>query len=205
MLSIALDKLSLGRVILQQAIAEAIQNNLLDSGSHAPAWEPVPVPLDAICIPTQVRGNEAWGNDDFKQALQTAKDWLNQAVDGLREAGVKDYTVRGLLARASYHRYGLAFDTQPDPASSDAVSLEQPLQDALLDLAEAHDIAQRGGMLLHLTDYHLESARLALTVNQSVHELSANQHVAKARQLIEETGYKRRLPELEYLEQQLAM
>ena len=32
-----------------------------------------------------------------------------------------------------------------------------------IDLAEAYEIAARGQMRLHLTDYHLESARLQLT------------------------------------------
>jgi hypothetical protein len=33
-----------------------------------------------------------------------------------------------------------------------------------------------------------------------VGEFTANEHIEKARLLIEETGYKRRLPELEYLQ-----
>ncbi len=59
-------------------------------------------------------------------------------------------------------------------------------------------------MRLHLCDYHLEAARLALTLDIEVHEHSAEQHLAKARELIVDTGYKRRLPELEYLEQVLS-
>ncbi len=54
-------------------------------------------------------------------------------------------------------------------------------------------------MFLHLCDYHLESARLALTINEPVFKQTASQHIQKAKQLIEETGYKRQLPEVEYL------
>lgn len=61
-------------------------------------------------------------------------------------------------------------------------------------------------MLLFLTDYHLESARLKLSFDsaQEPSSLSTSEHIEKAKQLIEETGYKRRLPELEYLQQYLA-
>ncbi|MCK5919033.1 MAG: hypothetical protein KAG34_11435 [Cocleimonas sp.] len=34
-------------------------------------------------------------------------------------------------------------------------------------------------------------------------DLNASEHIQKAKDLIEETGYKRRLPELEYLEELL--
>ncbi len=39
------------------------------------------------------------------------------------------------------------------------------IQGASQDLKEVYDIAQRGGMLLHLTDCHLESARLMLSID----------------------------------------
>ncbi len=119
----------------------------------------------------------------------------------MRKAGTEHYVPGGLLARAGYHRYCIAFCIQPDAASPSADLLTQ----AQHDLQESHDIAQRGGMRLHLTDYYLECARLALSVDQPLFELTAAEHVAKAKQLIEDTGYKRRLPEVVYLEACLAV
>lgn len=95
------------------------------------------------------------------------------------------------------------------PAATTVLPLAQ--QHALQDLQESHDIAQRGGMCLHLTDYHLEFARLALTVcfhpydgslPSSERELKqqAAEHIEQATRLIKETCYKRRLPEVTYLE-----
>jgi tetratricopeptide (TPR) repeat protein len=85
---------------------------------------------------------------------------LNQAVDFLRQSGELDDLPRGLLARGT-------------PA----------------DLDEVFRIASRCGMKLHLTDYHLASARLAL----KNHELAkAREHTDKAAALIDETGYHRR-------------
>ncbi len=85
---------------------------------------------------------------------------LNQAVDFLRRAGALDYLPLGLLARGT-------------PA----------------DLDEVFRIASRSGMKLHLTDYQLASARLAL----KDHNLAkAREHTDKAAALIDETGYHRR-------------
>ncbi len=140
----------------------------------------------------------------LEQALTTAKDWLDQALDGLRAAGTEHHLPRGLLARASYHRYALTLALPASLASTQtatATTLPPAPQAAIQDLQKAHDIAQRGGMRLHLTDYHLESARLALTYNQDIHEQSAEQHLSQARGLIAATGYNRRLPELEYLQE----
>ena len=60
-------------------------------------------------------------------------------------------------------------------------------------------------MRLHLTDYHLESARLLLAQIAAAPEAAeaqamrakAEEHYAAAKKLIEDTGYKRRLPELD--------
>jgi hypothetical protein len=54
-------------------------------------------------------------------------------------------------------------------------------------------------MLLFLTDYHLEACRLALTIKDSVHDLSAAQHFAEAQARVEKLGYGRRRPEVAYL------
>jgi tetratricopeptide (TPR) repeat protein len=85
---------------------------------------------------------------------------LNQAVDFLRQSGNLDHLPRALLARG-----------RPS------------------DLNEAFRIATRSGMKLHLTDYHLVSARLALD-NRDL--AKAREHVRQAESLINETGYHRR-------------
>jgi hypothetical protein len=85
---------------------------------------------------------------------------LNRAVDFLRQSGVLDYLCLALLARGT-------------PA----------------DLDEVFRIATRSGMKLHLTDYHLASARRAL----ENHDLAkAREHFREAETLINETGYHRR-------------
>jgi tetratricopeptide (TPR) repeat protein len=73
-----------------------------------------------------------------------ARKHLDAAVDGLRRAGQVWLFVPGLLSRAAFRR---AMDEFHDTA---------------VDLEEAYDIVARGEMRLHLTDYHLESARLML-------------------------------------------
>ncbi|MDV6345998.1 hypothetical protein R2083_00510 [Nitrosomonas sp. Is35] len=77
-----------------------------------------------------------------------------------------------------------------------------------------YDIAEPSGMRLHLTDYHLEMARLLIAERESPPRvplekgepegISLQQHVAEAARLIEETGYKRRLPELQELQHKLS-
>jgi hypothetical protein len=75
-------------------------------------------------------------------------------------------------------------------------------------LQEVYDIAEPSGMRLHLTDYHLEMARLLIAERESSlrgepEGISLQDHVAKADKLIEETGYKRRLPVLQELQHKL--
>jgi hypothetical protein len=147
--------------------------------------------------------------------LQQAGEWLGQAVAGLRAAGYQYYLPLGLLARAALHRHTHDFAR------------------ARQDLQEVFEIAD-GGMRLHLTDYHLEMARLLVaeeahshsgdnSVENRVHgtllqdtspsiaqrERGAGgeglqYHVAEAARLINETGYHRRDVELAELQQQLA-
>ena len=102
---------------------------------------------------------------------QAAESHLSQAVEGLRKSGNQDDLPRGLLARAAWHR------------------LQGRYELAAHDLAEVFDIAEPGGMRLHLCDYHLESARLCLAQGQ---QAEAKGHVSKAAKLVAETGYHRR-------------
>ena len=123
------------------------------------------------------RANLALG--DLTEAAQR----FNQAVDGLRAAGQQQYLPLGLLARAEFHRRQGHFNR------------------ARRDLREVEKIARRGEMRLHLTDFHLESARLALAESDPA---AAREHLDKARQLVTETGYHRRDPDLDEIAAQLA-
>ncbi len=107
------------------------------------------------------------GSRDFVQA--TAH--LNRAVDGLRQAEVQDYVVRGLLAQVELRR------------------VTGDLERARGDLEEALSIATRGGIRLHEADCHLEYARLHLACGE---QEKARESLAKAKGMIEEMGYHRR-------------
>ena len=92
---------------------------------------------------------------------------IDQAVDGLRQAGDIEFVARALLTRA-WLRSVLG---DPDGARA--------------DLAEAQEIAERGPMPLFLADVHLYRARL-------FHDRAA---LAEARRLVEKHGYGRRREE----------
>ena len=107
---------------------------------------------------------------------------LDRAVDGLREAGAQEFIPRGLLARAEFRRVTGGHDR------------------ARHDLDQAFSIATRGGMRLHEADCHLEYARLHLATGEKD---NARESWAKAKQMIEETGYLRRDADVKDLETQL--
>ena len=115
-----------------------------------------------------------------------ARQQLDQAVEGLREAGSQHHLPRGLLARAALRR------------------LSGDLDAAAADLDEALEIAERGGMRLHLCDCHLESAcqQLALHSQQPAPArlAQARECVAKDKDIVQDTGYHRRDREIELLE-----
>jgi tetratricopeptide (TPR) repeat protein len=121
--------------------------------------------------------------EDPNAELARAAEAMNRAVDGLRKAGQEDDLPRGLLARAVLRRFRSDF---PGAAA---------------DLDEALEIAERGPMRLHACDAHLEHARLCRDQGDFV---VARRHVAQARELVNETGYKRREREVAYLERELA-
>jgi tetratricopeptide (TPR) repeat protein len=138
--------------------------------------------------------------------------WLEQAVAGLRAAGQQQYLPLGLLARAALHRHTRDFAR------------------ARQDLQEVFEIADGSGMRLHLTDYHLEMARLLVAEEENPPQspfckggsqedtgsavppfekgglggISLQAHIEAAAKLINETGYHRRDPELLELQQALA-
>ncbi|HEY8035119.1 MAG TPA: SEFIR domain-containing protein [Methylobacter sp.] len=115
--------------------------------------------------------------------VRKAGEFLEQAVTGLRAAGAQHHIPSGLLARAAWFRFCEDFKA------------------AHKDLNEVLELAESYKMRLHLCDYHLEAARLALAELDLV---TAKGHCDKAEQLIKDTGYNRRLPELQILQQALA-
>ncbi len=137
-------------------------------------------------------------SNDFTEA----EHFLNQAVDGLRGAGRQDHLPPGLLSRATLHRHQKTFPK------------------TWQDLDEAREIAEYGGMKLHLTDYYLESCRTIkaqiagenaessvkkyqiiensenLSLTKPEMESKFSKHLKTAEKLIHETGYHRRDGEL---------
>jgi hypothetical protein len=99
------------------------------------------------------------------------ENYLNQSVADLREAGVQEFIVLGLLARAALYRIKLEFARAWD------------------DLEETREIAERGSMRLHLADYHLEAYRLCLAEGNKE---KAEEHRAVGRKMVGEMGYGRR-------------
>ncbi|NIR51612.1 TIR domain-containing protein [candidate division KSB1 bacterium] len=81
--------------------------------------------------------------DGTKELAQVGR-YLNEAVEGLREAGTQHHIPRGLFARAELYR------------------VQKQFARAREDLEAAFDIIELGEMRLWLTDYHLETARLCL-------------------------------------------
>jgi len=108
--------------------------------------------------------------------MDSAREHLEAAVEGLRAAGQDQEVPRGLLTRA-----WLRFLEGNEAGSRE-------------DLDEAWEIAERRGMRLHQADVSLTRARL----------FGDKEALALARRLITETGYHRRDQELEDAEAALA-
>lgn len=121
--------------------------------------------------------------EDRTAGLTEAAEHLDRAVASLRRAGREDYLPRGLLARAALRRFRSDFTG------------------AAVDLTEALEIAERGRMRLYECDAHLEWARLCRDQGDIA---TARRHVARARVLVNETGYGRREREVRWLEGELA-
>ena len=119
-----------------------------------------------------------------QQQLEPAQQHLDQAVDGLRDASQQQYLPLGLLTRAELYRQ------------------QGDYQEAEKDLREVLEIAERGEMQLHLCDYHLAMAKLLQTrTDQALDQNQAaiTHHLQTAQQIIHQTHYHRRLPELQEL------
>jgi tetratricopeptide (TPR) repeat protein len=122
--------------------------------------------------------------------LGPAFEHLNAAVDGLWRAGQVQELPHGLLARAALRR-----------VSGDLVGAGH-------DLAEARELAEHSGMKLFQVDCLIEEAcqliqgsRVGDQGSAGERLMAARECVAKAKELIESTGYHRRDPEVRLLEQ----
>ncbi len=104
-----------------------------------------------------------------------ADNYLNKAVDGLRQAAQQDDIPRGLLARAELYR------------------VQRDFHKADHDVNEAITITIRDGMRLHEADCHLEYARLYLAMGDKA---KAGERLGTAAKMIEEMEYHRRDPEV---------
>lgn len=117
--------------------------------------------------------------------LKLAEQYIHQATEELRTANENHHLPKGFLARARFYRL---LRQKPELIRHD------------LDNVFAISKHRTGNMRLYQTDYYIESAWLALDKNRMD---DARKHVESATRLIEETGYKRRLPELTKLQQAL--
>ncbi len=114
--------------------------------------------------------------------LAQARAHLNQAVDGLRQAGRLDYLPRALLARAELYWLTGEFNR------------------ATADLDEAMSIATRGNMGLYQADCHLAYARLYLAQGEKD---KARKSLTTAKEMIDLMGYHRRDKDLTEIARQL--
>ena len=119
-----------------------------------------------------------------QQQLTPAQQHLNQAVEGLRKSGTQDHIPRGFLTRAELYRQ------------------QGNYKEARKDLQEVFEIAERSEMQLHLCDYHLAMAKLLRTrtdQDQDQNQAAITHHLQTAKEIIDQTHYHRRLPELKQL------
>jgi hypothetical protein len=136
--------------------------------------------LDSLCLGRAHLGMALMARQGGAEAaLGEAADHLDRSVGWLRQAGQENDLPRGLVARAELRR------VRGEPAG------------AASDLAEALEIAERGSMRLLECDAHLEWTRLCERQGAAG---AAREHLARVRQLVAETGYRRREREMEELQ-----
>jgi tetratricopeptide (TPR) repeat protein len=140
--------------------------------------------------------------------LEKAGSYFNQAVDGIRKAGINDLLPEFLIDRANF-------------------SLEiNEIKKGLRDLSEAKQLISRSGMKLYEVDYHLAMCHFLIKTNsymsshagawelengsdaraQERGEDSFLKHLTAAKTLIKSTGYHLRdknILELEILEEKI--
>lgn len=164
-------------LLLSQGKYQEVQNRVAQTLNWAVKYgeSSLTVALDHLSLGrAYMLQAEQESTGDFTQAAAH----LNEAVDGLRKAGEKEYIVGGLLARTNLYRVTEQFDK------------------ASKDLTEAMTITSRSGMRLHEADCHLEHARLH---RASGDKEQARKSLAVANELIQELGYLRRVTEVAHL------
>ena len=141
----------------------------------------LPVALDNLSLGRAHFGSTLYGEGAGEDAsAELAEVHLDRAVEGLRKAVYEEMLTRGLLARAAFRR------VHGERTSAEA------------DLDEAEEIAERGHMLLHLADVHLERTLLHLASGE---DARARERLDVATELVERCGYGRRRPDVAFLEE----
>jgi tetratricopeptide (TPR) repeat protein len=133
---------------------------------------PLSIGLDHLALGQAqvIAAQENNNQNHWNQARQS----LDRAVEELRKSGYQYYLPLGLLAQAGYFR------------------LRSEFEKARTDLEEVLDIARAGDMKLHLADYHLEAARLALAEKNEERKSRSEEELRIAEKMIKEMGYLRR-------------
>ncbi len=138
--------------------------------------------MDSDSILTIALDHLIWGRAYLQQGQKEgsrdfgkAGEHLTVAVDGLRKAGTLEHLSRGLLARAEYWR------------------LKREFEGSRRDLDEAYGVAVRCGMRLHEVDCYIGYWRLYVDMGE---EEKGQEYRVKAKGLIKETGYLRRLEDV---------
>jgi tetratricopeptide (TPR) repeat protein len=102
-----------------------------------------------------------------KKQISKAKEFLEKAVDGLRQAGYQEYLCQGLIFRSQLYR------------------VQKKYEKAKWDLNEAMIIIKRAEMQLYEIDCHLEYARLNFALGD---EIKAPKHLNIIKEKIGHTG-----------------
>jgi tetratricopeptide (TPR) repeat protein len=141
---------------------------------------PIDVAMDNLSL---ARAHFALMRSDGTENASPVTALLEEAVEGLRQAGTIDYLPLGLLARAEVCR------VQGDYGTAER------------DLAEVLRISTRSGMNLYLADYHLGMARIHMAQGSSD---KAYESWATAKTMVEGIGYRRRVDDITEIARRLS-
>lgn len=143
--------------------------------SHSDEFGPLSQALDQLMY-AQAYYHEA-------QSDQQCREWLDKAISALDSVSHQHYLPRALLLSAALERR------------------QGNTEQAEKTLKTIYHIAEPSNMFLHMTDYHLESARLGLEMKKD--KQSIQLHIDGAETLINDTGYHQRDNELAELKVRL--
>lgn len=163
LLDVALDKLSLGRAALQEAIAQT------------------GLALDLACVQPPAGAVEPIGG--YAEPIRRAVERLDQAVDGLREAGTEHNLPWGLLARAAQGRWAGHFAAaEQDLQECEDIALRGGMQLHLIDChLEAARLALASGqpVLARTAAEHLAAAQAGIAATGYNRRLPEAEEIAK--------------------------